>query len=95
MASLMSWVRDVPVGLLRFIGIAELLGGLGLLLPAALCVLPWLTVAAALGLALVMLCAVIFHIARREYVTLGSGSSLVLLILTAFVVYGRLVLFTF
>jgi len=32
----MSWVNDFSAGMVRFIGISELLGGIGLLLPALL-----------------------------------------------------------
>ncbi|MDQ5853028.1 MAG: DoxX family protein, partial [Chloroflexota bacterium] len=39
----LPWVKDVPRGLTTFIGVSELLGGLGLLLPALTGVLPWLT----------------------------------------------------
>ena len=57
---------DVPL-LIRFIGISELAGGIGLLLPAALRVLPRLTVTAAYALGLVMVLALVFHAWRGEY----------------------------
>ena len=60
------WVKDVPHGLVTFIGISELLGGLGLLLPALTDILPWLTPLAGAGLALIMILAIGFHIRRRE-----------------------------
>jgi len=60
------WVKDVPRGLVTFIGICELLGGLGLVLPVLTGILPGLTPLAALGLALIMLFAMIFHATRRE-----------------------------
>jgi hypothetical protein len=59
-------VKDVPQGLVTFIGISELLGGLGLVLPQLSGILPWLTPLAALGLALIMLLAMGFHARRRE-----------------------------
>ncbi len=49
------------------IAILEALGAIGLVLPLATNTLVWLTPIAALGLALLMLCAVPFHIARREW----------------------------
>jgi len=86
----LSWVKDVPKGLTRFIGSVEILGALGLILPAATGILPWLTPLAALGLCLVMLLAIGFHATRREYSK--SGMNLVLFLLAAFMAYGRLVL---
>lgn len=55
-----------PPWLFRFLGVAEVLAAFGLILPAALDVLPWLTPLAAFGLALVMAGAVVLHVARRE-----------------------------
>ena len=43
LAHKMAWVSAVPEGLVRFIGISELFGGLGLILPAATRIKPWLT----------------------------------------------------
>jgi len=68
----------------------ELLGGIGLILPAVTHILPWLTVAAAIGLALVMICAAIFHASRREFSMIGF--TIVLVLLAAFVVVGRVIL---
>jgi uncharacterized membrane protein YphA (DoxX/SURF4 family) len=83
----LPWVKDVPRGLTTFIGIAELLGGLGLLLPAITGILPWLTPLAGAGLALIMLLAIGFHVTRREPQAIGINA--VLLVLAAFIVYGR------
>jgi uncharacterized membrane protein YphA (DoxX/SURF4 family) len=83
----LPWVKDVPRGLVTFIGISELLGGLGLLLPAITGILPWLTPLAGAGLALVMILAIGFHASRREAQAIGFNA--VLLVLAAFVAYGR------
>jgi hypothetical protein len=48
----------LPGWFLRFIGVVELLGGLGLVLPAATGIFPWLTPLAAAGLVVVMIGAV-------------------------------------
>ncbi|MCQ3976990.1 MAG: DoxX family protein [Anaerolineae bacterium] len=84
------WVKDVPRGLVTFIGICELLGGLGLVLPVLTGILPGLTLLAALGLALIMLFAIIFHVTRREPQAIVFN--LVLLVLAGFVAYGRFTL---
>ena len=78
---------EMPL-LIRFIGVSELAAGLGLLLPAALRVAPGLTVAAAAGLALVMVLAVGFHMARGEYSAIGTN--VVLGSLAGVVAWGRL-----
>jgi putative oxidoreductase len=88
-----SWANHVPGTLVRFIGVSELLGGLGLILPAVTHMLPWLTVAAAIGLALVMISAAIFHASRREFSMISFN--IVLLLLAAFVVVGRVTLAPF
>ncbi len=84
----MPWVRVVSKGLVSFIGIAELLGGLGLILPAATGIMPVLTSIAAFGLALVMILAAIFHFSRKEYQ--GIVMNIIILIVALFVAFGRL-----
>lgn len=87
LASEAAWVTAVPEGLVRIIGISELLGGLGLILPAATRIKPYLTPLAGAGLALVMLLASGFHLSRGE---LGAiPINLVLGGLAAFVAWGR------
>lgn len=88
-----KWVGDVPESLAIFIGIMEILGAVGLILPALTGVLPWLTLWAAVGLVLIMLLAIGFHLTRREYRNLVFN--LVLLILVAVIAYGRLILAPF
>ncbi len=45
----MPWAKDVPAPFVRFLGVAELLGAIGLIAPAATGIVPWLTVAVAAG----------------------------------------------
>lgn len=88
LVKMLPWVTSVPSGLVRFIGISELLGGIGLLLPSILRIKPILTSYAAIGLALVMLFASIFHISRGEYSVIGMN--FVLMALALFVSWGRM-----
>jgi uncharacterized membrane protein YphA (DoxX/SURF4 family) len=67
------------------IGIAELAGAAGLILPMALHIASWLTVWAAAGLAAVMLSATIYHIRRREPPIMTA----VLFLLAVVVAVGR------
>ncbi len=84
----MAWVADVSPALIRFIGISEVLGAVGIILPALTRILPWLTPLAAAGLGTVMVLAGIFHLTRGEFMAVVPN--LVLLALALFVVYGRL-----
>src|SRR5436190_23281411 len=86
----LPWVKDVSRGLVTFIGVSELLGGLGLLLPALTGILPWLTPLAAVGLAVTMILAGIFHATRGE--SSGIITNVVMLALAVFVAYGRFML---
>lgn len=72
-------------GLVTFIGVCEIAGGLGVILPMATHVAPWLSVWAAVGLSTIMLLAIVYHLRRHEPAT-GPG---VLFLLGAFVVWGR------
>jgi uncharacterized membrane protein YphA (DoxX/SURF4 family) len=81
------WVNDVPRALVTVIGIAEIMGALGLVLPAATGILPWLTPVAAAGLAILMLMAGTFHGQRREYQEASVNA--LLLIMTALIAYAR------
>jgi uncharacterized membrane protein YphA (DoxX/SURF4 family) len=89
-------VRSVPamstlaLPFVRFIGIAELLAAIGLILPAATRIAPGLTPAAAAGLVTLMTSATVFHVAHKQYAQIGL--TVLLLLLAAVVVYGRLVL---
>ena len=81
------WANHVPSHLIRFIGLSELFGAMGLILPAVTGILTWLTIAAGIGLVLVMLSAAFFHGSRREFS--GIGLTVVLFGLLLFVVIGR------
>lgn len=83
----LPWVKDSPKGLVTFIGVAELLGGIGLILPYALGIAPILTPIAAFSLAVVMILAAIHHVRRKEQ---GSIMNIILLALALFVAFGRM-----
>jgi hypothetical protein len=68
-----GWVKSAPKGTAKFIGLAELLGGLGVILaPVAVTLFnfDWalpLGIAAAAGLATIMVLANLVHIVRKEF----------------------------
>ena len=78
---------DLAPGLHYFSGAAEILAGLGLILPGLFKSYTWLTPLAAAGLVLVMLGAAVFHITRGEYPNVVQN--IILAALAAFVAYGR------
>ena len=80
-------VPDMPVFMVRFIGISELLGAAGVLLPWLTRIRPALTSLAAGALAVVMVLAVGFHISRGEVTAIGAP--ILLGALAAFVAWGR------
>ncbi len=83
----MPWTTGAMGSLVRFIGVAELLGGIGVVLPAATRIKPQLTVLAALGLATVMVLASLTHLTRGEAGMVPVNA--VLFALAAFVAWGR------
>ena len=82
------WATAVPALLVRFIGLSEVAGALGLILPAVTRIQPRLTSLAAIGLAIIMILAAIFHATRGEFAAILPN--VVLLALAAFVAYGRM-----
>jgi len=89
LAERMGYVKDFSPGAIRGIGVLEVLGAIGVILPALTGILPWLTPTAGIGLGLVMLGAMATHLRRKEYPMIVGN--LVLLALAAFVAYGRFV----
>jgi hypothetical protein len=87
LAQKMSWVSALPPWVVRFIGLSELSGALGMVLPSLTRIRPGLTALAGLGLAVVMLLAAALHLSRGELNHLPVN--LVLGGLAALVAWGR------
>jgi uncharacterized membrane protein len=87
LADKLPWVEDFSPGTVRLIGVVELLGAIGLILPAATGIATVLTPLAATGLALLMLLAGLTHVRRKE--PAGIAFTAVLLVLAAVVAWGR------
>ena len=83
----MMWAENAPAALIKFIGLAEVAGALGVILPAATRIMPDLTKLAALGLAVIMVLAAGLHIMRGELGVVPMN--VVLFALAAFVICGR------
>ena len=87
LAAMMPWAGQVPPGFVRFIGLVDFVGGIGILLPALTRIKPRLTVLAALGCVVLQVLAFGFHAWRGEFAVLPVN--VVLLALSAFVFWGR------
>lgn len=83
----MAWMYGLPSTLHALSGAAEVLGGLGLILPGLTRIQTRLTPLAALGLVLVMLGAAAWHVGRGEFASIFMNA--ILGGLAAFVAYGR------
>ena len=82
-----GWAADVDANAIRAIGAAEVAGAIGLIVPPLVHILPVLTPLAAVGLALVMVGAVVTHGRRKEYPNVAVN--VMLLGLALFVAWGR------
>lgn len=80
------WVKDNP-NLVLITGLVDLLGGIGIILPALLRIQPKLTIYAAYGIILLMIAASVFHISRGEAKDIGFNIFCVAL--AVFVAWGR------
>jgi len=87
LAKTVTWANRFSVPVVRFIGISELLGAIGLILPGMLNIAPVLTPFAASGLALIMWLAIFHHSKHKE----GKAVvfNVVLLMMAAIVAYNR------
>lgn len=82
-----SWMYDLSDSAHYAAGTAEILGGIGLILPSLTKIQPSLTVWAALGLIVVMVLAAFWHVGREEYQNVVQN--VILGGLLGFVAYGR------
>jgi hypothetical protein len=79
-ASLPRWFQ-------LFLGVAEILAAVGLILPGLTRIVPGLVAWAADGIIIVMIGATIYHVVRNEMSS--AGITLLLLAMAAFVAYMR------
>jgi len=83
------WMWALPREGMLVIGILDILGAIGLILPAVTKIQPWLTPLAALCLAILMVFAIVFHARRGELPNIALNA--ILGLLAAFVAWGRFV----
>lgn len=83
----LDWMKDSPDAGVKAVGLVEVLGAFGVVLPWLTGIAPVLTPVAAAGLAVVQLFAVRVHVLRAERTPLPAN--VFLLLLAAFVAIGR------
>lgn len=84
----MAWATDFSDAQLKGIGAVELLGGIGVVLPAIVDIAPVLVPIAAAGLAVVMAVAAVVHVRRGDTLA-ETVPSIVLGVLALVVAIGR------
>jgi hypothetical protein len=85
----MAYVEELTDRQVKLIGTAEVLGAVGLIVPVGTGIAPVLTPLAAVGLALLMVGAMLTHRRRNEPQAMGANA--VLFALAAFVAVGRFI----
>jgi hypothetical protein len=83
-----GWVLDFSAGFVKALGAVEILGAVGLIVPALLDIAPVLVPLAALGLGLIIIGAAIVELRRQEFKHVLLN--LTYLVMAAFVAFGRL-----
>jgi len=79
LAPMMAWVDTIPMPVVRFIGVVEILGVAGLILPPATGIVPVLAIAAAVGFAVLQILATGLHLSRGEAKVTGLNVALIVL----------------
>ena len=82
---MMGWIDTVPLRLVRTIGVLEVLGALGLVLPPLTGIAPGLALAAAIGLVLIQVGGISLHLGRGEAKMIGLN--IVLLVLAGVAIW--------
>ncbi len=82
-----AWAHDFSAGAIKAIGVTEVLGALGLILPAVTGIAVVLVPLAALGLAVTMVGAIVVHLRRGERQAVVAP--VLLLVMSAVVAWGR------
>lgn len=62
----MGWVEDYTGTQIKLFGVLEILAAIGLILPPLTHILPWLAIAAAVGIVVMQIVAISVHIRRKE-----------------------------
>jgi putative oxidoreductase len=84
---MMPWTGEVPAWMVRALGLIDLSGAAGLILPGLFRIKPILTAWTALGIITLMFSAVTFHVSRGEAPVIGVN--VFCMVLAGFIAWGR------
>ncbi len=87
LAGFWPWIGHLAKPMVRALGVIDLLGGFGVLLPMLTGILPRVTVAAAFGCVVLQVCALVFHMFRHEFAATPVSADLPAM--AAFMLWGR------
>ncbi|MEO9900359.1 DoxX family protein [Nisaea sp.] len=87
LVAMMPWAGDASHVFVRFVGMVDLAGGLGLILPTLTRIWPRVTVFAAAGCIALLICAFSLHAYRGEYEILWVNA--VMIAMSGFIIWGR------
>lgn len=85
--SKMSWLTEYSPSMILMICLSKILGAIGLVLPLYLGIAPILTPLAAVGIAIIMFLAFVYHLQHKEYKDVPA--TILFFALSVFVAYGR------
>jgi hypothetical protein len=86
-APLMPWTGELQPVFVRLLGCIDLLGAIGLIIPALLRIKPQLAKWSAIGIIVLMMSAIAFHLLRGEAPVIGFN--ILLVVLAIFIAWGR------
>lgn len=86
-APIMAWMGQLPPLTVRLLGVIDLLGAIGLILPSLLHINPKLVPITAIAICVLMICAIVFHVSRGEASVIGVNITYVAI--AAFIAWGR------
>lgn len=87
----MDWAEDISAANMKIIGVLEVLAAIGLVVSMSVGLIPILTPFAAIGVILTMMGAILLHLKRGDEPK-AWGINIMILLMAAFVAYGRFVL---
>lgn len=87
LALMWPWVAQISESFVKFTGVIDLLGSIGIIAPMLFKIKPQLTVITALAIVLLMICASGFHILRDEASLIGANIAFAMM--AGFVAWGR------
>lgn len=88
LSEIFKWAGEIPPSMVRFTGVVDFFGGLGLILPIFPNVSHRVAGYAGISIVALMVCASIFHISRGE--TSDITTNIIFAILSIFIAWGRL-----